>query len=150
MYSIASSKEYLSRSREKSADNQTVPLDLLLSVVEYKTPNGRQKRGFCSNFLANLKIADRVAIYLKPSPTFHFKSITEGKILPTLLIGAGSGLAPFRGFWQTLSPGPKKAADHGWFYDQARHYLVSNKVKETFECVKTFDILGLVQNTEEV
>ena len=80
-----------------------IPLDLLLSVVEYPTPNGKQKRGLCSNFLANVEIGQRIAVNLKSSPTFHFKQSDDGKIPPTLMVGAGSGLAPFRGFWQTMA-----------------------------------------------
>ena len=98
MYSIASSNEYLSKS---AGGNITVRLDLLLSVVEYQTLTGRKFGGFCSNFLANILVGEKVAMYLKSNPGFHFNPLVEGK-LPTLLIGAGSGMAPFRGFWQTL------------------------------------------------
>ena len=126
LYSIASSQEYLAKSRPDTVNKKMIPLDLLLSVVEYKTPNGKQKRGFCSNYLANSSVGTRVAIHLKASPTFHFKPLSDGTFAPTLLIGAGSGLAPFRGFWQTLtlSATPKTTSEHGWMFDQALKYLV--------------------------
>ena len=84
-------------------EKRSASLDLLLSVVEYKTPSGKLKRGFCSNYLANAKPDERVALHLKSSPSFHIESRTDGMIPPTILIGAGSGLAPFRGFWQKLN-----------------------------------------------
>ena len=99
LYSIASAMDPDCNKEEK----RSASLDLLLSVVEYKTPSGKVKRGFCSNYLANAKPDERVALHLKSSPSFHIESRTDGMIPPTILIGAGSGLAPFRGFWQKLN-----------------------------------------------
>ena len=69
----------------------------MLTVVEYKTSNGLDKKGFCSNYLADAKLGAEVNIYLRSNPSFHMKA-TKDK--PILMIGAGSGIAPFRGFWQ--------------------------------------------------
>ena len=95
------------------AEQKRATLDLLLSVVEYKTPNGKPKRGLCSNFLANVEIGQRVAVNLKSSPTFHFKQNQDGTIPPTLMVCAGSGLAPFRGFWQTMALSAKQNQEQG-------------------------------------
>lgn len=92
-YSIASKPERLDI-------NGTCHLmmDLILSVVEFKVDQDGSKvvKGFCSNFLANLQAGDSVPLFLSSNPSFHWK----GGNAPTLLIGAGSGIAPFRGFWQ--------------------------------------------------
>jgi len=103
LYSIASAMDPDCNKEEK----RSTSLDLLLSVVEYKTPSGKLKRGFCSNYLANAKPDERVALHLKSSPSFHIETRTDGMIPPTILIGAGSGLAPFRGFWQKLNQDSK-------------------------------------------
>ena len=94
--------DYLTKSGSgsgTSGNSNAVPIDLLLSVVEYKTEKGRHKRGFCSNFLANLAVEGRVALHLKSNPSFHMGPLSQ----PTIWVGAGSGLAPFRGFWQKMS-----------------------------------------------
>ena len=112
-YSIASSSEFLDLSITKSQGQTALPLDLLLTVVEYQTVSGKQKKGFCSNYLAESKLGTEIALYIRSTPSFHMSPApktalnasgpagpSQGK--PMLLVGAGSGLAPFRGFWQQI------------------------------------------------
>ena len=77
-------------------------LDLILTILEYKTEGvqGLKKKGFCSNYLADADIGSTILLFLKPS-NFHLP-ISPNIKQPILLIGAGAGLAPFRGFWQQL------------------------------------------------
>ncbi|CAG2248490.1 POR [Mytilus edulis] len=69
-------------------------------VVEYKTKTGRTQRGVATNWLKMKKpdngIKPRVPIYVRKSQfRLPFKSNT-----PVIMIGPGTGLAPFRGFIQ--------------------------------------------------
>ena len=114
-------------------EKRSASLDLLLSVVEYKTPSGKLKRGFCSNYLANAKPDERVALHLKSSPSFHIESRTDGMIPPTILIGAGSGLAPFRGFWQKLNQESISRQPSESMWTPMLKYFVSQR-KSFFKC----------------
>ena len=99
-YSIASSPDYTRMASTAGTNNLT--LDILLTVLEYKTDGmqGVKRKGFCSNYLADANIGASIVLFLKPS-NFHLPSTpTNGQ--PILLIGAGAGIAPFRGFWQQL------------------------------------------------
>ena len=84
--------------------------------MEYETEGiqGVQKKGFCSTFLAEAEIGLDVCLCIKQSG-FHLPEKKDSSAPedlskmtsftgrePILLIGAGSGLAPFRGFWQQI------------------------------------------------
>jgi sulfite reductase (NADPH) flavoprotein alpha-component len=86
LYSIASS-------------GRVYPTDvhLTVAIVRYKT-NGRQRGGVCSTFLA-----DRVQVGTTPVPVFishsHFGPPEDGA-RDCIMIGPGTGIAPFRAFVQ--------------------------------------------------
>merc|ERR1719411_1618556 len=100
VYSIASSLDY---AKEIEGSEGKMFVDLLVTVVEYtidgQTRKNIERKGFCSNYLADLEIGSDVSMYLRSSPSFHLPDHSDGKT-PILLVAAGSGLAPFRGFWQ--------------------------------------------------
>lgn len=78
-------------------------VDLLLNVVNYKTEGGFTKKGLCSNFLSDLPLGKGLAIYHRSAPAFHLPDLKQNEEdVPMILIGAGSGLAPFRGFWEQV------------------------------------------------
>ena len=95
-------KELLRRTSTNGQMISLVKMDLLLSILEYDTPKGVERKGLCSNFLADIKIGETVAIALRAAPAFHYDPLMNGALQPTLLIGSGSGIVPFRGFWQQL------------------------------------------------
>ena len=69
-------------------------------MIEYKTKDGRVCKGVATNWLLNKAITDdlkpRVPIYVRKSQfRLPFKFQT-----PIIMIGPGTGLAPFRGFIQ--------------------------------------------------
>ena len=90
---------------EKSKNKKNTFVDLILTVLEYKTEGLQsiKRKGFCSNYLADADIGESILLYLKES-SFHLPpNLLHQKIRrPILMIGAGSGIAPFRGFWQQL------------------------------------------------
>lgn len=69
---------------------------LTVSPVRYNF-QGVARRGVCSTYLADRSPGDRVAVYLQQSSNFRPPSESD---TPMIMIGPGTGIAPFRGFLQ--------------------------------------------------
>ncbi|CAM4539437.1 unnamed protein product [Leuciscus chuanchicus] len=82
-----------------SLDRHPNELHLTVSVVEYHTQDGEgpMHYGTCSTWLNTIKRGYTVPCFVHRSGGFH---LPEDPITPVILIGAGSGIAPFRSFWQ--------------------------------------------------
>uniref|UniRef100_A0A1A9VG31 Nitric oxide synthase n=1 Tax=Glossina austeni TaxID=7395 RepID=A0A1A9VG31_GLOAU len=74
-------------------------IHLTVAVVKYRSEdgNGDERYGVCSNYLAALKAQDDLFIFVRSAPGFHLPS---DPLNPIVLIGPGTGIAPFRSFWQ--------------------------------------------------
>ena len=86
-YSISSSPLMHSSSR----------IDLTVAVVKYITNAGVEHFGVCSNYLNQIPIGHSVYAFIRSAPNFR---LPEDKTVPVIMVGPGSGIAPFRGFWQ--------------------------------------------------
>eukprot|EP01051_Picozoa_sp_SAG22_P006090 SAG22_NODE_387_length_11302_cov_333.169597_3_plen_774_part_00 len=72
---------------------------------------GTERQGLCTSYLRTLSVGSQVEMFVKSCPSFHVPCQTlscqpsQGGLI---LIGAGSGIAPFRGIWlernATLGP----------------------------------------------
>lgn len=66
-----------------------------VAVVRF-TSHNRDRGGVCSTFFADrTSVADRLPIYIQPNKKFKLPSNPE---TPMIMIGPGTGIAPFRGF----------------------------------------------------
>ncbi|KAE8594972.1 hypothetical protein XENTR_v10015399 [Xenopus tropicalis] len=74
-------------------------IHLTVAVVSYHTQDnkGPLHYGVCSTWLDQLAAGDSVPCFVRGAPTFHLPS---DKTAPCILVGPGTGIAPFRGFWQ--------------------------------------------------
>ncbi|MGA4514467.1 sulfite reductase (NADPH) flavoprotein alpha-component [Staphylococcus caledonicus] len=82
-----------------SSSYQALPDEVHITVgaVRYNT-HGRDRSGVCSvQFAERIQPGDTVPIYLKRNPNFKFP--TEGDT-PVIMIGPGTGVAPFRAYMQ--------------------------------------------------
>jgi nitric-oxide synthase len=86
-YSISSSPLMFSSSR----------IDLTIAVVKYTTQSGEKHFGVCSNYLNQIESGHSVYGFIRSAPNFR---LPDDKSLPLILVGPGSGIAPFRAFWQ--------------------------------------------------
>ena len=68
----------------------------IVDVVRYES-HGRERRGVCSSFLAER--ADNVPVPVYPSSAKHFH-LPEDPDTPLIMVGPGTGVAPFRAFLQ--------------------------------------------------
>ncbi|XP_039747140.1 nitric oxide synthase-like [Pararge aegeria] len=73
-------------------------IHVTVAVVVYKTQNGEGSThyGVCSTYLQSLKPDDDVYVFIRRAPNFH---MPQDISVPLILVGPGSGIAPFRGFW---------------------------------------------------
>ena len=85
LYSIASSQR-------ATPDEAHV----LVSAVRY-TALGRVRSGVASTFIADRRAGDTLPVYVKANP--HFR-LPDDPSTPLIMIGPGTGVAPFRAFLQ--------------------------------------------------
>ncbi|XP_071508617.1 nitric oxide synthase, salivary gland-like [Diadema antillarum] len=70
-----------------------------VAVVEYRVrgSSGPMHRGVCSSWLNKLPITKVAPCFIRQAPTFH---MPEDRARPFIMVGPGTGIAPFRSFWQ--------------------------------------------------
>ncbi|MEU2825697.1 bifunctional nitrate reductase/sulfite reductase flavoprotein subunit alpha [Streptomyces bacillaris] len=68
---------------------------LTVSVVRYTNDLGRDRKGVCSTYLADCADDGPVQVFVQRSP--HFRP-PQGPTTPMIMIGPGTGVAPFIGF----------------------------------------------------
>tara|TARA_R110002050_G_scaffold25604_1_gene68152 strand:+ start:27359 stop:29179 length:1821 start_codon:yes stop_codon:yes gene_type:complete len=104
MYSIASAQEVVEDE-----------VHLLVSVVRYNA-FGRNKDGQCSSTLADrLEIGDKVKIFVDKNTRFKLPKNPEA---PIIMVGPGTGVAPFRAFMQQREVLEKKGPSWLFFGDR--------------------------------
>ena len=72
-------------------------VQLTVSVVRYRGADGGPRGGVASTYLADLADGTPVEVFLQRSP--HFRP-PEDPETPMIMVGPGTGIAPFRGFLQ--------------------------------------------------
>jgi sulfite reductase alpha subunit-like flavoprotein len=69
---------------------------LLVAAVEWATPGRRRRRGLCSSWLASLGAGAAVPVWAERGAL----RMPSDPAVPLILIGPGTGVAPFRAFLQ--------------------------------------------------
>lgn len=112
-YSIASSSQI---------HNDSV--HIVVAVVRYKTELGTVKHGLASSYLERIRSGEKAFIYVRKS---HFH-LPKDPQTPVLMIGPGTGIAPFIGFLQQRQAMLKKGMQLG----EAHLYFGCRKRTEDF------------------
>lgn len=102
-------------------------VQLTVSLVRYNF-QGVPRRGVCSTYLADRSPGDQVALYVRPSSNFRPPSDPH---TPMIMIGPGTGIAPFRGFLQE-----RRALGHtgpNWLFFGEQHAATDYYYRDEIE-----------------
>jgi sulfite reductase (NADPH) flavoprotein alpha-component len=90
---------------------------LTIASVRYRA-EGRERGGVCSTYLADRVAADQNAgIFVSPNKAFR---VPQDNDAPVIMVGPGTGIAPFRAFLQERQARGAKGKNWLFFGDQHR------------------------------
>jgi sulfite reductase (NADPH) flavoprotein alpha-component len=107
----------------------------IVDVVRYES-HGRIRKGVCSSFLAER--ADDVPVPVFPSVAKHFH-LPEDPDIPIIMVGPGTGVAPFRAYLQERKATGAKGKN--WLFFGSQHQRCDFAYGEEFEAFKTEGLL---------
>ena len=91
---------------------------LTIRKVEYEA-HGRKHEGVCSSYVADrVQVGDKVSIFVQENPNFK---LPQNDAAPIILIGPGTGVAPFRAFLEEREE--VGATGKSWLFFGDRHYV---------------------------
>ena len=105
LYSIASANS-------ASPDEAHITVRLL----EYEA-HGRTRRGVCSSYVAERQPGETLGVFVQSNPNFR---LPADPATPVIMIGAGTGVAPFRAFLQERAE--TGARGPNWLFFGDRHF----------------------------
>lgn len=81
-----------------SPDLHPGEIHLTVAVVSYRAKDGKgpTHHGVCSSWLNRIQKGEMVPCFVRGAPSFHLPKDQA----PCILVGPGTGIAPFRSFWQ--------------------------------------------------
>lgn len=139
LYSISSSP--------KAHEDQ---VHLTVGVVRYES-HGRARKGVCSTFLAELEPGGEVGVFVQPNK--HFKPPVD-PALPMIMVGPGTGIAPFRAFLEERHATGTTGQNWLFFGDQRSEYdfLYAGQLKQLQEdgCLHRLDTAFSRDGAEKV
>src|SRR5690606_22796443 len=91
-------------------------VELTVSVVRFETETGRRRGGVASSLLADAEPGTPIPVFLQPAGDFRPPADPAAR---TIMIGPGTGVAPFRGFLQDRRADGHPGAN--WLFFGAQH-----------------------------
>ena len=104
-YSIASSQKYVGEE-----------IHLTIAPLEYET-NGHKRRGVCTHFVCELAELQAPIVPIFIQPTHNFR-LPQDHHTDLIMIGPGTGVAPFRAFLQERLLFAKSKGKHWLFFGE--------------------------------
>ncbi len=97
------------------------PDEVHLTITSvYYTAHGINRKGVCSTYLANrVSLGDKIPVYVHPNK--HFK-LPENPDIPIIMVGPGTGIAPFRSFVEERAETGAKGKNWLFFGDWTFQY----------------------------
>ncbi|MGZ0654560.1 diflavin oxidoreductase [Coraliomargarita sp. W4R72] len=127
-YLVAPLKALSARLYSISSSPKAHPGEVHLTVgkVTYDT-HGRKRLGVCSTYLADHKLDRPVKVYMHSNKAFR---LTENNDAPAIMIGPGTGIAPFRAFLEEREVRGAKGKNWLLFGDQhqASDFLYEDQI----------------------
>lgn len=91
---------------------------LTVGVVRYNS-NGRSRKGVCSSYLSDrINVGDAANVFVSPNKNFRIPDDSEA---PLIMVGPGTGIAPFRAFIEERQA--IGARGKNWLFFGDQHYL---------------------------
>ena len=91
---------------------------ITVSTVRYSN-KGRIRGGACSTYLADrIEVDSQVSVFIEKNPAFK---LPENEETPVILIGAGTGIAPYRSFLQHREANDQKGKTWLFFGERRFH-----------------------------
>jgi len=102
-----------------SSSQDAVGDEVHITVARVKYQHkGRERSGACSNYLANqIDVDSLVPIFVEKNPAFK---LPEDHQTPVILVGAGTGVAPYRAFLQQREANNQKG--NTWLFFGERRF----------------------------
>ncbi len=92
-------------------------VSLTVSVVRYENRHGRPRKGVCSPFLADAEPGAEVPVFVQRAPRFRPPA---DPTTPMVMVGPGTGVAPFLGFLEERRALGHRAPNWLFFGEQHR------------------------------
>jgi len=101
-----------------SSSSTAHPDEVHLTVSALRYSSGRKKQGICSTYLTDIiGYDDTILIYIEKNPEFR---LPENHDTPVIMIGPGTGIAPFRAFLEEREATGSKGKN--WLFFGDRHF----------------------------
>ncbi len=109
---------------------------LTVATVRYES-HGRQRKGVASAYLAERAVEpERVPVFFHSAK--HFR-LPEDKSLPIIMVGPGTGIAPFRAYLQERQA--TGATGKNWLFFGDQYAAYDYLYREEFEAMKDAGVL---------
>jgi sulfite reductase (NADPH) flavoprotein alpha-component len=135
---IALLKPLQHRAYSISSSGKMYPDTVHLTVASVRyTAHEREHKGVCSTFMADLVDDDtQVKIFFSPNKSFR---VPEDDTLPIIMVGPGTGIAPFRAFLQEREY--RKSTGKNWLLFGDRNAATDYIYKDEIEAMQEKGVL---------